>query len=94
MTSFHARKTILIHPAERAIQQELSGGSPRLTDQQLSACAISLWEFDRIYYYLVQERTPSRNTEPLVESLAQEFERVRAVDGGASAEEAVQAAVR
>lgn len=84
MTSFHARKTILIHPAERAIQQELSGGNLRLTDQQLSACAISLWEFDRIYYYLVQERTSFGDMEPLVESLAQEFERVRAVDGGAS----------
>jgi hypothetical protein len=85
MASFDAKKTILIHPAERQIQQELDGTRPkRLTDEELSACATSLWEFDRIYFYLVQEKANSSQFEPLIESVEQEFEKVRAVEGGAS----------
>ena len=55
ISSFQARKTILIHPAERAIKAEYSGNQPRrLTERELNQSAVSLWEFDRIYFYLVQ----------------------------------------
>ena len=85
MPSFEARKTILIHPAERHIQDEQSGNRPkRLTEGELEQCASSLWEFDRIYFYLVQEQTGSSSLEQLIDSVQQEFERVRAVDGGSS----------
>jgi hypothetical protein len=83
--SFEARKTILIHPAERHIQEEQSGNGPkRLTEEELEKCASSLWEFDRIYFYLVQEQTGSASVEQLIDSIQQEFERVRAVEGGSS----------
>jgi hypothetical protein len=85
IASFDAKKTISIHPAEREIKQEFEGKKQRrLTEEELSACASSLWEFDRIYFYLVQERSDSAQLEQLVESLEQEFEKLRAVDGGAS----------
>ena len=86
MTSFEARKTILIHPAEREIQAAVDAGraSGGLSDKELNDCAASLWEFDRIYYYLVQERHPSPQVARLAESLEQEFEKVRAMEGGAS----------
>ena len=65
--SFEARKTILIHPAERHIQDEQSGNRPkRLTEGELEQCASSLWEFDRIYFYLVQEQTGSSSLEQLI----------------------------
>ena len=80
-TSFNARKTLLIHPAE----QELAAGKrPRVSIKALDKCASSLWEFDRIYYYLVQERSGAASTDRLIEAVEQEVERVRAVDGGAS----------
>jgi hypothetical protein len=83
--SFEARKTILIHPAERHIQEEQSGNGPkRLSEGELEKCASSLWEFDRIYFYLVQEQTGSASLEELIDSVQQEFERMRAVDGGSS----------
>lgn len=84
MTSFEAKKTILIHPLERQIQEELEKGTKRLTPEELNACASSLWEFDRIYFYLVQEKTNFAKTEQLIESVDHEFEKLRSVDGGSS----------
>ena len=85
ITSFEAKKTMLLHPAERAIQQEDDGkGKPRLTPDDLSACAASLWEFDRIYFYMVQENSSAPRVDQLIASLDQEFENIRAVDGGTS----------
>ena len=71
MSSFDSRKTLLIHPAERAIQRRLPGaavtvGKQQLTADVLEACAASLWEFDRICFYLVQENDESADTERLV----------------------------
>ena len=51
---------------------------------RLKACAASVWEFDRIYYYLVQEKSDSADPRQLLESLEEEFENLRAVDGGSS----------
>jgi hypothetical protein len=83
--SFEAKNTILIQPTEHALQQDLDAGKePRLSHDELDRCAASLWEFDRIYYYLVQERSGAASIERLVEAADQEFERVRALDGGAS----------
>ncbi len=89
MSSFDSRKTLLIHPAERAIESRSPGaavrmGKKELTDQVLEACAVSLWEFDRICFYLVQEHDASADIERLVRDVEQEFEHVRAVDGGGS----------
>jgi hypothetical protein len=89
MSSFDSRKTLLIHPAERAIQGRSPGapvtvGKKELTDEVLEACAASLWEFDRICFYLVQEHDESADIERLVRDVDQEFESVRAVDGGGS----------
>jgi hypothetical protein len=84
MSSFDAKKTIVIHPAERELQSELESKESRLSAEELSRCAASLWEFDRIYYYLVQERTPSASLESLAGSVDHEVEKVRALDGGAS----------
>ena len=82
--SFDAKKTIVIHPAERALQREFERHEPRLSAEELGRCSASLWEFDRIYYYLVQERTPLASIETLADSVDQELERVRALDGGSS----------
>jgi hypothetical protein len=85
MTSFSAKKAILIHPMEHEIQTRSAEGKPaRVTDEALLACASSLWEFDRIYFYLVQEWSDSAQVDQLADCLDQEFENVRAVDGGAS----------
>lgn len=86
IASFDARKTIVIDPAERAIKEEYGAGPSerRLNDEELDQCASSLWEFDRIYFYLVQERTESTTMAQLIDYVDREFENVRAVDGGAS----------
>ena len=89
MSSFDSRKTLLIHPAERAIRRRSSGaavivGKTKLTDDVLEACAASLWEFDRICFYLCQEHLECAVTERLVHDVEQEFEKVRAIDGGGS----------
>lgn len=85
MTSFEAKKTIMIHPAEREIQETWDGKTTsKASEEQLKDCAASLWEFDRIYYYLVQEKSVSADPGQLLESLEEEFENLRAVDGGAS----------
>jgi hypothetical protein len=85
ITSFEAKKTMLLHPAERAIQQEHDGkGKPTLTSGELSSCASSLWEFDRIYFYMMQENSSAPQVDQLSDSLDHEFENIRAVDGGTS----------
>ena len=85
MTSFEEKKTIMIHPAEREIQKKWDGKkTSKASEEQLKDCAASLWEFDRIYYYLVQEKSVSADPGQLLESLEEEFENLRAVDGGAS----------
>jgi hypothetical protein len=84
MSSFDARKTIVIHPAEREIEGAYRRNQPRLSERELNRCAASLWEFDRIYFYLVQERTESASIDRLIGGVEQEFEKVRAVEGGGS----------
>jgi len=85
MSTFDEKKTIMIHPVERQIQQA-RGSKERLkvTDEQLERCAASLWEFDRIYFYLVQENLAGPNVVQLFKCLEQEFEKIRALDGGTS----------
>ena len=89
MSSFDSRKTLLIHPTERLIQEHTRGkpikvGETELTRDVLQKCAASLWEFDRICFYLVQEHSESADTERQIRDVEQEFETVRAVDGGGS----------
>lgn len=85
LTTFDAKKTIMIHPAERRIRGALGGGGRlRVTDEQLNECAASLWEFDRIYFYLVQENLERPDVAQLFKCLEQEFEKLRALDGGTS----------
>ena len=85
MTSFQAKKAILIHPMEHEIQAQRAEGAPmRVKADALDACASSLWEFDRIYFYLVQENSDSARLDRLADCLDQEFENVRSVDGGSS----------
>lgn len=84
-TSFEAKKTIMIHPAEREIQETWDGKkTSKASEEKLKHCAASLWEFDRIYYYLVQEKSVPADFGQLLENLEQEFENLRAVDGAAS----------
>ena len=105
MSSFDSRKTLLIHPTERLIQAHTRGkpvkvGETELTKDILQECAASLWEFDRICFYLVQEQSESADTEHRIRDVEQEFESVRSVDGGGSlvplhyALRALRAAVR
>jgi hypothetical protein len=88
MSSFASRKTLLIDPVERAIRRlpgaPVTVGQTELTAKILEACAASLWEFDRICFYLVQEHAESVDTERLLDDVEHEFETVRAVDGGGS----------
>lgn len=84
ITSFEAKKRMLLHPAERAIQDNDGKGKPTLRPGELRACAASLWEFDRIYFYMVEENLSAPHVDQLVDSLNQEFENIRAVDGGTS----------
>src|SRR5262249_13783087 len=88
MSSFDSRKTLLIHPAERVIQhrsgEAMTVGQPELTPDVLEACANSLWEFDRVCFYLFQEHREVADTNRLVRDVEREFENVRAVDGGGS----------
>jgi len=82
LTSFDAKKTIMIHPAEARMNDRKT--RHKLSKNQLNECARSLWEFDRIYFYLVQERSASPDVDQLVDNLGQELEKLRAVEGGAS----------
>jgi hypothetical protein len=85
MDSVEARKALVIDPAEREIRDELKSSVKhrKVTDRELANCARSLWEFDRIFYYLWQETSDTPQVGALVESLEQEFERARAAHGGA-----------
>jgi len=85
MTTFDAKKTIMIHPVERQIQRARDRRKRlNVTEKQLNDCAVSLWEFDRIFFYLVQENLAEPNVVQLFQCLEQEFEKLRAVDGGTS----------
>ncbi len=104
MSSFEERKTLLIHPTEHEIRRQPKSAvktlwNTALTDTKLEQCAASLWEFDRICFYLLQECEATREAEiqeedcrspkssrssQLIEAVEQEFESVRAVDGGVS----------
>jgi hypothetical protein len=85
LPSFDAKKTILIHPAEQKIKNKKS--DVKLNKAQLNSCAASLWEFDRIYFYLVKENSGESDLDSLVryvEYVEQELEKAIAVDGSAS----------
>jgi hypothetical protein len=81
MTTFDAKKTIMIHPVEWEIKQKKFRIDSK---EQLNNCATSLWEFDRIYFYLVQENLDEPDVKQMFDCLEQEFEKLRAVDGGTS----------
>jgi hypothetical protein len=89
MSSFEERKTLLIHPAEHELRRQTTSAvktlwATELTADVLQRCAASLWEFDRICFYLAQEHDPSSDADELIDFVEQEFESVRAVDGGGS----------
>lgn len=84
--SFEEKKTLMIHPAQNEIQAKWDGTRTSKADaEQLSRCAGSLWEFDRIYFYLVQEqRSDLREPGQLIDCLDRELEKLKAVEGGGS----------
>ena len=88
MSSFAQRRTLLIDPTERELRGQVAKqkmlGKTELSDKVLQRCAASLWEFDRICFYLVQRHDESADVVGLIEAVEGEFETVRAVDGGGS----------
>ena len=81
--TFEEKKALLIHPQQQKFQ--LAGGKgARPSEETLRRCAASWWEFDRIYYYLAQEYGDAPDVPRLGECLEQEFERLRAKEGGGS----------
>lgn len=85
MSTFEEKKALVIHPIQWEIQGMRKDKKLRdISKKQLGNCAVSWWEFDRIYFYLVQENSDSPSTRQLVECIDQEFEKLRATDGEAS----------
>ncbi|HEX6626149.1 MAG TPA: TIR domain-containing protein [Pyrinomonadaceae bacterium] len=81
--TFEEKKALLIHPQQQRFQLGKGKGA-RPREETLRRCAASWWEFDRIYYYLAQEYGDAPDVARLNECLEQEFERLRAKDGGGS----------
>ena len=72
MTTLEEKKDLLIHPAERAIRKKDDPYSRELVEQ----CEGSQWEFDRIVYYLAQERWEDLDQKALVRCADAEVEKV------------------
>lgn len=72
MATLEEKKNLLIHPAERAIRRKDDPYSRELVEQ----CEGSQWEFDRIVYYLAQERWEDLDQKALVRCANAEFEKV------------------
>ena len=81
--TFEEKKALLIHPQQQRFQRA-KGKRARPRAETLRRCAASMWEFDRIYYYLAQEYGGAPDVVRLGECLEQEFERLRAKDGAGS----------
>jgi hypothetical protein len=72
MATLEEKKNLLIHPAERAIRKKEDPYSRELVEQ----CEGSQWEFDRIVYYLAQERWEDLDQKALVRCADAEVEKV------------------
>lgn len=95
MPTLVERKAALIHPFESKIEDELAGPEENrviLDRQKLKRCSNSLWDFDRIVYYLCQEKS-SRQPEADFELLDvnalevradRELEKLQAMDDAGS----------
>ena len=81
LPSFEAKKAMLIHPAERTLRDGKRDDG--LSEEQFTKCAESLWEFDRIYFYLVQENSDRPDVDLLIRCVEQELEKAVAVEGTA-----------
>ncbi len=73
MATLEEKKDLLIHPAEQAIRRKEKTYSP----ERVQKCEGSQWEFDRIVYYLAQERWEDLDRKALVRCANAEFEKVR-----------------
>ena len=72
MATLEEKKNLLIHPAERAIRKREDPYSRELVER----CEGSQWEFDRIVYYLAQERWEDLDERALVRCADAEVEKV------------------
>ncbi len=73
MATLEEKKNLLIHPAEQAIR----GRGEAYPLERVKQCEGSQWEFDRIVYYLAQERWKRMDRKALVRCANAEFEKVR-----------------
>jgi hypothetical protein len=84
MTTFEEKKALLIYPMQQKIELKMKGGGGEaieneivITEETLRKCAISWWEFDRIFYYLVQENCAEPQADQLVKCISQELEKLK-----------------
>jgi hypothetical protein len=78
LTTLSERKALLIHPFERRIE---AGDKTILDKKNIRRYADSPWDFDRIVYYLIQERRAGpKDLENLVEATRQELEKLETMD--------------
>ncbi|RIK58713.1 MAG: hypothetical protein DCC57_00235 [Chloroflexi bacterium] len=77
LTTTAERKSLLIHPYQRRIEQ---GDAELSRPEKLERYPTSLWDFDRIVFYLVCENQERPDTAELVRAAARELERLEALD--------------
>ena len=82
-----SRMTVLAQRKElvRAKQQAVRTGSVALSETEESSCRESIWELDRIVYYLHVEKSQVPRAHTLAECIEGELERLKAVEEKASA---------
>jgi hypothetical protein len=77
MLETFAEKKNLIHRTT----DEIERGSRPLTDAELTRAAVSDWDFDRIAFYVVEERRAAPDLPASIERVRMELEKARASEG-------------
>jgi len=77
---FKDQKDFIIHPMENRI----ASGAIHLTDYQLTQCAMSPWDFDRVVLYLHEQYSSTPDFATRMHHVHQELEKVRAANDARS----------
>jgi hypothetical protein len=73
-----SEKKNLIHQKTDEIQAQLNRGKKPLPKDELRRAAVSDWDFDRIVFYLIDERRFDAEVQGVIERVQMELEKVRA----------------
>lgn len=77
---FKDKKDLIIHPMENRIASR----AIRLTNHQLTQCAMSPWDFDRVTLYLHEQYSSTRDFGTRMHRIHQELEKVKAANDARS----------